>query len=209
MKHNHTAPRTGIGLRAFKGGAVIVGLSVDQGQPRLLCSTTLPTQNEGDPLSLAPYGSAAVMKGMPLAEIAATVAEGRRRQDQISERALRDIISQLTASGHPPVVAALLVNRAGWVTNLLEYSLAWPDHVPVAEGLAVRDALRFAIRHCDLALTELDEKSLPYLAGQTLGLSPAGIDAALKIMGTAAGKPWRKEQKLACLSAWTAITTHT
>jgi len=188
---------------------VIVGLSVDHGQPRWLCSTTLPTHNEGDPLSLAPYGSAAVMKGMPLAEIAATVAEGRRRQDQIAERALRGIIAQLTASGHPPVVAALLVNRAGWVTNLLEYSLAWPDHVPVAEGLAVRDALRFAIRRCDLAITEVDEKSLPDLAGQTLGLSPAGIDAALKLMGTAAGKPWRKEQKLACLSVWIAITTHT
>jgi hypothetical protein len=31
------------------------------------------------------------------------------------------------------------------------------------------------------------------------------VDARLKDLGAAAGKPWRKEQKLACLAAWAAI----
>jgi hypothetical protein len=104
-----------------------------------------------------------------------------------------------------PVVAALLVNRAGWVSDLLEYSLAWPEHVPVAEGLAVRDALRFAIKECRVEVVEVDEKSLPDLAADALGLSWAEIDARLKALGATVGRPWRKEQKLACLSAWVTI----
>jgi len=99
----------------------------------------------------------------------------------------------------------LLVNRAGWITDLLEYSLAFADHVAVAEGLAVREALRFAFRRCGIDSVELDEKTLPGVAAETLRISTAEIDARLKMLGVTAGKPWRKEQKLACLAAWVAI----
>jgi hypothetical protein len=77
--------------------------------------------------------------------------------------------------------------------------------VPVAEGLAVRDAIRFAIKQCRFELVELDEKSLPNLAENALGLSSAEIEARLKALGATVGRPWRKEQKLACLSAWVTI----
>ncbi|MEA2787482.1 MAG: hypothetical protein QOF71_3586, partial [Candidatus Eremiobacteraeota bacterium] len=136
------------------------------------------------------------------AEAAAAVAEGRGRQDQLAAQGLQNIVRQLD---EPPVVAVLLVNRAGWITDLLEYSLAWPEHVPVAEGLAVRDAIRFAIKQCRFELVELDEKSLPNLAENALGLSSAEIEARLKALGATVGRPWRKEQKLACLSAWVTI----
>ena len=77
--------------------------------------------------------------------------------------------------------------------------------MPVAEGLAVRDALRFACTTCGVEIAELDEKSLPDLAASKLRMSPAAIEARLKTLGATVGKPWRKEQKLACLSAWLAI----
>jgi len=99
----------------------------------------------------------------------------------------------------------LLVNRAGWITDLLEYSLFAPEHPPVAEGLAVRDALRFALGRSGLKLVEMDEKSLPEAASKALGFSTADLDLRLKGLGATAGKPWRKEQKLACLSAWLAV----
>jgi hypothetical protein len=76
----------------------------------------------------------------------------------------------------------------------------------VAEGLAVRDALRFAFGRGGIAFTEMDEKSLAETASKKLRLSSAGVDARLKGLGAAA-KPWRKEQKLACLSAWLAVTS--
>jgi hypothetical protein len=101
--------------------------------------------------------------------------------------------------------AALLVNRAGWIGDVLNYSLSWREHVPVAEGLAVRDALRFALNECRIEVAELDEKSLPDLAENALALSTIEIEACLKRLGVTAGRPWRKEQKLACVSAWIAV----
>ena len=200
----------GLGLRAHKGGAVVVCVAVAEGEPRVVISTVLETCDEGDRLSFEPYRVAADMardaQGRATAEAVAVVTEGRRRQAQLATNSLRDIVRQLEATSCKPVVAALLVNRAGWVTDLLEYSLGWPEHVPVAEGLAERDALRFASSQCGIELVELDEKSLMDLATETLGMSSTEISTRLKALGAPIGKPWRKEQKLACLSAWIAVT---
>jgi len=186
---------------------VVVGVAVEDDEPRVLLSTFLATGAEGDRLSLEPYQVARELargpQGGASAEAAAAVAQGRGRQDQLAAKGLQNIVRQLDEA---PVVAGLLVNRAGWIADLLEYSLAWPEHVPVAEGLAVRDALRFAFNECRFEVVELDEKSLPDLAENALGLSSVEIDARLKGLGAAVGRPWRKEQKLACLSAWVAIT---
>jgi hypothetical protein len=76
----------------------------------------------------------------------------------------------------------------------------------LAEGLAVRDALRFAFKECRVEVAELDEKSPPDLAANALDTSSMAIDARLKALGATVGRPWRKEQKLACLSAWFALT---
>jgi hypothetical protein len=145
-----------------------------------------------------PHGSRA-------ADGAALVAEGRKRQGEQAMKGLGHIVRTLRKAGQTPRVAALLVNRAGWVTDALAYSLAWPEHVPVAEGLAVRDALRFAIGRLGVELVEVDEKSLRERASEELRLESADIEIRLKCLGTGVGRPWRKEQKLACLAAWVAV----
>ncbi|MDP3739305.1 MAG: hypothetical protein Q8R02_18090 [Hyphomonadaceae bacterium] len=192
---------------------MVVGVARDGGEPRVVLSSFLATAAEGDRLSLEPYHVAAGMKRRPdggaSAEAAAAVAEGRKRQDALAAKGLIAIVRQLRNEGCEPAVAALLVNRAGWITDLLAYSLAWAEHAPVAEGLAVREALRFASGQAGLEVTEIDEKSLPERASELLRLSPANLDSRLKTLGAAAGRPWRpwrKEQKLACLAAWVAIT---
>ncbi|MFC4529060.1 hypothetical protein ISN76_18635 [Dyella halodurans] len=208
---NRSRPMAALGLRAHKGGAVVVGVALDKGEPRVVVATLIDTCIDGDRLSCEPYRVAAEMargpQGGASAEAAAVVAEGRRRQEQLAMTGLHAIIAQLEAAGCKPAVAALLVNRAGWVSDLLEYSLAWSEHVPVAEGLAVRDALRFACHQCAIEMAELDEKSLPDLASRTLGMPSTEIASRLKAMGAPMGKPWRQEQKLACLSAWIAVTS--
>jgi hypothetical protein len=209
MSAERMAP-IGIGFRAVRGGAVVVGVALDGAEPRIVLSSFLVTAAEGDRLSFEPYHVAAEMKRGPdggaSAEAAAAVVEGRKRQDGLAAKGLGAATHRLRDDGYEPVVAALLVNRAGWMTDLLAYSLAFPDHPPVAEGLAVREALRFACRHCGVDVAEMDEKSLPELASEVLCVSPAALDARLKTLGATAGRPWRKEQKLACLAAWVAIT---
>jgi len=207
-----TATPVGLGLRALKGGAVVVGVAVEGGEPRVVLSTFLATCAEGDRLSLEPYHVAAELKrdpqGRASAEAAAAVAEGRRRQDQLAAKGLHAIVRALEDARCKPVVAALLVNRAGWITDTLAYSLSWPEHVPIAEGLAVRDALRFACGRCGVEVAEIDEKSLHEVASKQLRLSPHDIDISLKSLGATVGRPWRREQKLACLSAWITVVAN-
>lgn len=205
----HRPQSAGLGLRACKGGAVVVCLARVDGQPRVVASRLLKSSIDGDRLSFEPYKVAAEMPyaapGQPSAEALAAVEEGRRRQGRLAAAGLQDLLLQLKEAGCQPTVAGLLVNRAGWITDLLGYSLAWPEHVPVAELLAVRDALRFALAQCKLKVTELNEKSLPDVAVTALGMSPGEITERTKAWGATAGKPWRKEQKLACLAAWVAV----
>jgi hypothetical protein len=194
---------TAIGLRGQKGGAVCVAVALDAGAPRAVLSTFLATGAPDDRRAFEPYALARerVMAGESLDDAMAGVAEGRKRQDEAAANGLRQVMTRLPAM---PVATALLVNRAGWISDLLRYSLEWAEHVPVAEGLAVREAFRAGCRTLGLALSELDETSLPGQAPPALGLPPDGIDARLKIMGEQAGRPWRREQKLAALAAWMA-----
>ena len=200
---------TGLGFRALKGGGVVVGVVVDEGEPRVVLSTFLPTAAEGDRLALEPYRVAHEMKRGPdggaSTEAAAAVAEGHKRQGELAAKGLGDIVRKLREAGREPVIAALLVNRAGWITDALAYSLSWPEHVPVAEGLAVRDALRSACGRCGVEVAELDEKSLHEVASKQLRLSPHDMDIRVKALGATVGRPWRKEQKLACLAAWVTV----
>ena len=184
-----------LGLRVRKGGAVCVAVAIENGAPRIITSTFLEIGNESDRLALAPYATARerVLAGDAVGDVMAVVAEGRRRQDAAAADGLRKVIERLT-----PVKAALLVNRAGWITDLLTYSLEWTEHVPVAEGLAVRDAFRSGCKACKLELVEFDETTLMARA--------AACEAQLKAMGVGL-KPWRKEQKLAALAAWTALAS--
>jgi hypothetical protein len=199
----------GLGFRAGRGGSVVVGIGLDGREPLLVLSTFLATAAEGDRLAREPYQLAFEMprgpNGKVSAEAVAAVAEGRKRQERMAASGLDAIAGELEKGGYKPAVAALLVNRAGWITDLLEHSLSAPEHPPVAEGLAVRDALRFALDRCGLKRVEMDEKSLQELASSELRLSSADIDTRMKRLGATAGKPWRKEQKLACLAAWLAV----
>jgi hypothetical protein len=207
-RNGETAP-IGLGFRALKGGGVVVGVAVEAGEPRVVMSTFLPTAAEGDRLALEPYRVAYEMKrgpgGKASTEAAAAVAEGHKRQGALAAKGLDDIVRRLREAGCEPVIAALLVNRAGWITDALAYSLSWPEHVPVAEGLAVRDAVRFACGRCGVEVAEMDERSLHEVASRQLQLSPHDIDTRLKSLGATVGRPWRREQKLACLSAWIRV----
>lgn len=199
---------TGLGFRAHKGGAVVVGVAVENGVPRVLVSTTITTGVEGDRLAFEPYRMAADMprdaKGKASCEALAVVKEGRDRQQRSATEALRDVLVRWRERAPAPLAAGLLINRAGWITDLLDYSLAWAEHVPIAEVMAVRDALRVAVAHHHLALREFDERSLPDMAADVLGVSSGQLTDRVRLLGAGVGRPWRKEQKLACLSAWMA-----
>ena len=198
-----------LGFRAGRGGSVVVGVAADRELTRVVLSTFLATAAEGDRLAFEPYQVAYEMPrgdGVgPTAEAAAAVAEGRRRQAALAATGLAAVLDRLQSEGFRTGVAALLINRAGWMTDLLEHSLSAPEHPPVAEGLAVRAALRAAFAGVGLDVVEMDEKSLRESAALKLPLASGQIEIQLKALGATAGRPWRKEQKAACLAAWLTL----
>jgi hypothetical protein len=200
-----------LGFRAGRGGSVVVGVAADGPLPRLALSTYLATAAEGDRLAFEPYQVAYELPrgdgGGPSAQAAATVAEGRRRQAILAASGLATVLDGLKREGFRPAVAALLINRAGWMTEQLDHCLSAPEHPPVAEGLAVRVALRTAFAGLGLDVVEVDEKSLRDSAELKLPLAAGQIDAQLNALGATAGRPWRKEQKAACLAAWVAAAS--
>lgn len=183
-----------------------VGVVLDKRLPRVVLSSFLATAAEDDRLSQEPYRIAYELAAdaKSLTEAAAAVAEGRRRQDAFAAKNLSEILRQIADAGFEPPLAALLINRAGWVSDLVTYALEFPDHVPVAEGLGVREALRAACKAAKLKVSEMDEASLPELAATLFGSDE--LDARLKAFGQTAGRPWRKEQKLASMAAWVALS---
>jgi hypothetical protein len=198
----------GLGFRALKGGGVVVGVVVDEGDPRVILSTFLPTAAEGDRLALEPYRIAYEMKrgpdGEASTEAAAAVAEGTNAKASWRQR-----VWAISSVGCGTRDASRSLRRCSSIAPVgsptLAYSLSWPDHVPIAEGLAVRDALRFACGRCRVEVAEIDEKSLHEVASKQLRLSPHDIDIRLKSLGATSDRPWRREQKLACLSAWITV----
>ena len=200
-----------LGFRAGRGGSVVVGVATDGPLPQVVLSTFLATAAEGDRLAFEPYQVAYEMPrgegGEVSAAAAATVAEGRRRQAALAASGLAAIVDQLRREGLQTAVAALLINRAGWMTEDLDHSLSAPEHPPVAEGLAVRVALRSAFASLGLDAVEMDEKSLRESAALKLPLSAGQVDAQVNALGAVAGRPWRKEQKAACLAAWVAAAS--
>jgi hypothetical protein len=194
-----------LGFRAVRGGCAVVAVAVEDGTPRVVASSFLATATRDDRLALEPYRVAAAMRhvtGAERADAMSAVAEGRKRQDRLATDGLAALVGALRDAACEPVVAALLVNRAGWITDLLAYSWAAPEHPAVADGLAVREAVRCALGRVGMRFEELDEKSLPARASEALRMSPPDLDAQLKALGASVGPPWRKEQKLACLAAW-------
>ena len=201
-----------LGFRAGRGGSVLVGVAAKGAEPRVVLSTFLATAAEGDRLSLEPYHVARELARGNLERVPAqaveAVAAGRKNQDRTATKGLSEVQHQLATSNCVPTVGALLVNRAGWITDLLQYSLMAPEHPAVAEGLAVRDAVRFAMKECGIPIVEMDEKSLIETGCEKLRMSADSLESRLTDLGATAGKPWRKEQKLACLAAWLASKAH-
>ena len=83
----------GLGLRAIRGGAVMVAVVLEKDAPGVVLSSFLATAAEGDRLAFEPYTVAAEMDCRPgggdLDAIKAAVTEARARQDALAAAGLK------------------------------------------------------------------------------------------------------------------------
>jgi len=128
----------------------------------------------------------------------------KRRIDDVrctTERSVVDLLAQYMENGYVIRRAAIVVGSV-----IDPGSIANPHiRAHALEGRLFRTTLEAALRsrgiHCSL-FTERDAYAV---AAKSLGLSTGRIKDMLANLGRAVAGPWRADQKLAALAAWTAL----
>jgi hypothetical protein len=77
--------------------------------------------------------------------------------------------------------------------------------IHAAEGELFRSAIRSAGKALRIPVTEVKSKELPERAAAILGIPPADVEGYLATIARAAGRPWAKDHKDACLAASIAL----
>jgi hypothetical protein len=114
-------------------------------------------------------------------------------------------------ASHQLVAAAILVGgqsgRSGqYGMRSLETILQSHALVHAAEGEMYRDAIRVGAEAAGLAVVEVRAKEVHRQAAKAFGMTEAKVAEHLGRIGKAAGRPWDKDNKEACLAALIALS---
>jgi hypothetical protein len=132
------------------------------------------------------------------------VRESAERAASAATEALRAAAAELSARGHRAVAAGVVVGD-GRPAPALDAILRSHALIHAAEGVLFRRAIRRASEALELRVAEIRAKELPARAAAALGIAPAKLAERLSGIGRAAGRPWAKDQRDACLAACVAL----
>lgn len=195
-----------LGISTHLGWAAVSALLLDGATPRQVRTFRLATADPADAEAVEPYHAAAGyhagLRARQPEEPEHIVRDALRRQRRYTEiqlgrllRALRDWPS--------PVQAALFVGR-GRPAASLERVLASHAQIHVAEGNAVRDAVRHALERRQISTLPLDRHALPERVTELIDLEAPAAEQLLRGLTPDNGGIWRREQRDCALAAWLA-----
>jgi hypothetical protein len=118
--------------------------------------------------------------------------------------ALEAIADELRARDYQLVGSGVIVGNRP-LTAPLEKILESHALIHSAEGELFRGAIRDASASLGMPVTEVPARELAARASKALTLPPAKVADQLAVMGRAAGRPWAKDQREACLAALIAL----
>ncbi len=197
--------RTVVAFKAHQGwaNAVVVGCSGTGIE--VLGVRRVETGDPTDRETTEPYHVAAGFDGLTRvprpADPAAVVRRGRRKQQRLAELGLGALRRSLEQSNWKWTRAVILTGRGKLVAEL-EHTLAAHSLVHVAEGEAVRAALRAGLAKLDLDWLDQDEKSVRPAVQAAMGCSEDALKARMKDARPADTRSWRQEEQLVALAAW-------
>lgn len=119
--------------------------------------------------------------------------------------AVKEAVAALEAAGYAVVGAGLLVGAPAPPLSLQEILQAHP-RLHSAEGALYRAALAAACETLGIPVAEVRAKSPRADAAARLRIPEAEVERRLVEVGRAAGRPWAKDQRDACLAAWVALS---
>ena len=200
--------KAALGIAAHMGWASVVTIVPDGALFRVLRTDHIETANPEDIEAQGPYHRAAGFLGpkrIPVpANPPAVVERGLAHQRRHTLASLRTLAAELALSGYELAAGGILTGR-GSLADSLEAVLASHAQIHLAEGLAVRAAVDYALEHLGIPTTRIDKQSLLAHAADALGFGEAELVARLRAARPESGGRWRQEERLAALAATLAL----
>lgn len=200
-----------LGFMAHIGWLNVAAVRVSGGDVKAVRTARLDTCPPGDTTAREPYHVAGGFDGLnrvaPPPEPASVVESGLRQQQKVTTTNLGILLNELRELQDWQATtswAALFTGR-GKQPDTLMRTLASHAHIHIAEGNAVRLAVRQACATHGIQVALYDKRDFSNTVSTTLGRS---LDDVLDMIGEFRpqdGGRWRKDEKLCALAAWVAL----
>ena len=202
------SPRVALGLRSHSGWAALVAVGASRGDspvpsdPEVVLRRRIELADASIEGSKQPYHEAEGKKPKEAERIVGRCTDSSRR---LAREALRAVVDVLRAGNHDVAGCGLLLASGRPLPADLHAILASHALIHAAEGEMYRDVLRRASEHLSLRVTGVREREVLARAAEATGRPPSELQRRVAEMGRALGPPWRQDEKLATLAAWTVL----
>ena len=198
-----------IGFKAHMGWVNAVAVAINCDTPEPLWVNRVDLVDRTDREAYEPYHVAGGWQGLQQVprpkNPQAVIDRGRSKQLASATRVLRQLRQDLKGEGLVLQQCVMLTTRSIVYANL-EEALAYHSHIHVAEGEAIRDATRGALKQMRLRCIGQDEKSIADEVSARLGWS--NPDQEMKSRRPEGTRKWSKEERTVALGAWLHANDH-
>jgi hypothetical protein len=186
-----------LGFRVKSGRAVSILIGGSRRSPRLCKSCVIDLCDPSNPETRQPYHAA-------MGKLETNAATLKRRVQSVrraTERSIADLIQRCADDGCAIRRAALVVGSV-----IDPESIANPHiRAHALEGRLFRTVLEDPLRSRGIQCAIFTERDVYPRASNLLGQSPVQIRRTIAELGRSASGPWRAEQKVAAVAAWTSL----
>jgi hypothetical protein len=200
-ENNRLAANAAFGFRSHSGWAAAVAVAGSLSAPLVIQRWRMDLADRRIPGSLQPFHAA---KEMDFEEAALFLRFRAADAKETATAAVRDAVAALALKGYRALGACVLAG-SGRIPANLAATLASHPMIHTAEGEFFRDALKQACEASSLAVSSIREKELLQFAAAKLHLTVDDLQRRVSELGKNIGPPWRQDEKLCALAAWTTL----
>ncbi len=194
-----------VAFKAHQGWVNSVAIDADSSSPAPLLAQRIELSEKGDREVTGPFHVAGGWHGLEQVprpqNPGGVISRGCKKQVEAAKKQLVVYLDMLEQSDLQWTHAVVLTGR-GILGGDLEHILGSHAHIHIAEGEAVRSAIRAALDAININYVVQDEKSILTAASRELDLGEDESDNYLKELKPVGTKSWRKEERLIALGAW-------
>jgi len=189
--------RVALGVRVKSGWAAALLLGGSRDAPRVLDVTRLELADPRTPASLQPYHA-----GFGTAQTDPRVVRRLvRLVERVARRSCAALLGRYRAAGYAPRLAVVIGTSDTDPERITNAHI----RIHALEGRLFRRVVQEALAAEGLRCESRLERDLLAGATEALGVPPAILKRRLAALKPAEAGPWRGEQKLAALGAWTLL----